>query len=219
MNRKDAERNLLRIATVLLAVAVIVACFAIVKIPFQLVKIFVLCLAAIPFAFAVFLLYVVILGHVAGLQKRNFFLYDRKQRKNISPEELTVEHVSECLLRYMILFRQGKHLYLGSLFDETSRAPEVFKPLFCYQLLGMLSDSADDTQLLSFLACGKDLADAFSTYLSQAGEAGVGREVQNHIVSFDGTDVTPFRNYLREKSDYFAERMLSYTKEHIHHFD
>lgn len=219
MNRKDAERNLIHKAVVLLAVAVIVACFAIVKLPFSIAKLLVLCLAAIPFAIALFLIYVVILGHVAGLQKRNFFLYDRKKRKNVSPEDLTAEHVSECLLRYMALFRQGKQLYLGSLFDETSRAPEVFKPLFCYQLLGMLSSNADDRQLLAFLACGKELADVLSTYLAQAGEAALGREVQALIASFDGVNVTPFRNYLQEKSDYLAERMLTYTKEHIHEFD
>ena len=145
--------------------------------------------------------------------------HDRKQRKNISPEELTAERISECLLRYMILFRQGKQLYLSALFDESGGAPEVFKPLFCYQLLGMLSSNAEDAQLRAFLSCGKELADAFSTYLGQAGEIALGRDLQTHIAAFDGTDIAPFRNYLQEKSDYLAERMLTYTKEHIHDFD
>ncbi len=219
MNRKDVERKIIRTAVVFLAIAVITVCFAVVKLPFSLARILVLCLAAIPFAIALFLIYIVILGHVAGLQRRNFFLYDRKRRENISPEDLTAERVSECLLRYMALFRQGKQLYLSALFDESGGAPEAFKPLFCYQLLGMLSGNAEDAQLRAFLSCGKELADAFSTYLTQAGEAALGRDLQTHIAAFDGTNVAPFRNYLQEKSDYLAERMLAYTKEHIHDFD
>ena len=219
MNRKDVERRIIRIAVVLLAVAVVIACFAIVRLPFSLARLLLMSLAAIPFAISLFLVYIVVLGHLAGLQKRNFFLYDRKHHKNISPDDLTVERVSECLLRYMVLFRQGKQLYLSALFDESGGAPEVFKPLFCYQLLTMLSGNAEDAQLRAFLSCGKELADAFSTYLGQAGELTLGRELQNHIASFDGTDVAPFRNYLHEKSDYLAGRMLSYTKEHIHDFD
>lgn len=219
MDRKDIERKIIRMAVVLIAIATLAACFALVKIPMSLVRVIVLCLSAFPLAVALFLIYIVILGHTAGRRKRNFFLYDRRRGENISPEDLTVERVSDCLVRYMALFRHGKNLYLASLFDENGGAPEAFKPLFCYQLLGMLSGSAEDAQLCAFLACGKELADAFSTYLTLAGEAAIGRDLQAYIAEFDGENVTPFRNYLRDKSDYLAERMLAYTKEHIHDFD
>ena len=219
MDRRDVERKMIRMAVVLIAIATLAACFAFVRIPMSLVRVIVLCLAAFPLVIALFLIYIVILGHAAGRQKRNFFLYDRRHRKNISPEDLTAERVSDCLMRYMALFRQGKQLYLSTLFDENGGAPEAFKPLFCYQLLGMLSGSAEDAQLCAFLACGKELADAFSTYLTLAGESAMGRDLQAYIAEFDGENVTPFRNYLHEKSDYLAERMLAYTKEHIHDFD
>jgi len=219
MDRRDVERKIIRMAVVLIAISIVAACFALVKIPESFVRIIVLGLAAFPLAIALFLIYIVILGHAAGRQKRNFFLYDRQRKGNISADELTVERISSCLLRYMALFRQGKQLYLAALFEETGGAPEVFKPLFCYQLLGMLSSNTEDSQLRAFLGCGKELADAFSTYLTVAGEHTIGRDLQAYIAAFDGNDVTPFRNYLREKSDYLAERMLSYTKEHIHDFD
>lgn len=219
MDRRDVERKMIRMAVVLIAISIVAACFALVKIPESFVRIIVLGLAAFPLAIALFLIYIVILGHAAGHQKRNFFLYDQQRRGNIPTEELTVERISNCLLRYMALFRQGKQLYLSALFDEAGGAPEVFKPLFCYQLLGMLSGNAEDAQLRAFLGCGKELADAFSTYLTVAGETALGRDLQAYIAAFDGNDVTPFRNYLREKGDYLAERMLSYTKEHIHDFD
>lgn len=219
MDRRDVERKIIRIAVVLIAIAILSACFALVKIPQSFVRVIVLGLAAFPLAIALFLIYIVILGHAAGRQKRNFFLYDRNRGENIPTEELTVERISDCLVRYMALFRQGKQLYLSALFDASGGAPEVFKPLFCYQLLGMLSGNAEDAQLRAFLGCGKELADAFSTYLTAAGENALGRDLQAYIAAFDGNDVTPFRNYLREKGDYLAERMLSYTKEHIHDFD
>ncbi len=219
MDRRDIERKIIRMAVVLIAISILAACFALVRIPMSLVRVIVLSLAAFPLAVALFLIYIVILGHNAGRRRRNFFLYDRKSGGNISLEDLTVEHISDCLVRYMALFRQGKQLYLSALFDETGGAPEAFKPLFCYQLLGMLSGSAEDAQLRAFLGCGKELADAFSTYLAAAGEATLGRELQAYFAAYDGSNVTPFRNYLREKGDYLATRMLSYTKEHIHDFD
>ena len=219
MNRKDIERRIVRKVAVLLAIAFLLFCVAMVKIPFSFARILVLSLAGLPLAAALFLIYILILGHITAKQRHNFFLYDSMRKESISPEELTAKRVSECLLRYMMLFRHGKQLYLGALFDERGGAPEAFKPLFCYQLLGMLSGSAEDAQLRAFLSCGKELADAFSTYLTAAGEASLGRELQHHIASYDGNNVDSFRNYLQEQSDYLAERMLAYTKEHIHEFD
>ena len=61
-----------------------------------------------------------------------------------------------------MLFRQGKELYLSSLFDENGGAPEVFKPLFCYQTLGMMSVCEEDFRWKNFVSGGKEMADAFS---------------------------------------------------------
>lgn len=219
MDKKRIERNMLRMATVLAAVALILVCFALTQVAELHWRIVLFVCAGAVFSFSAFLIYLLILGRRTQKRDHNFFLYDRKRRANMPTEELTARHVSDCLINYMAFFRKRNHLYLSSLFDADGGAPEIFKPLFCYQLLDMLAQNGNDEQFDSFLSCGKELADAFSTYLAEAGEEELIRQIQVHIAQYDGTCVSSFRSYLQEKSNYFSERMLVYTKQHIHEFD
>ena len=219
MESKDMERKWMRTSAVMLAIAIILGALAFSKAKTLGGKILLLCIAAIPFLIALLFIYSTVIAHRYRKGEHNFFLYDPRLRKNRPVEDLTFEHVSTCLTRYMALFRRGRQLYLASLFDEDGGAPESFKPLFCYQLLGMLTASPSDEQWKAFLLCGKELADAFSTYLTQADEEELARKVQNYIADFDGENIDPFREYILSKSDYLADRMLEYTRNHIHDFD
>ena len=219
MDQKHTERRLIRGAVVMMAISILLVALALTKAPSLLIRILVLCGAAVPFLIAVFLIYLVLLANRYRKGEHNFFLYDHRQRKNRPVEELTFAHVSDCLARYMSLFRRGKQLYLASLFDPDGGAPEAFKPLFCYQLLGMLTTSTSDAQWQAFLLCGKELADAFSTYLIQAEEEELARKIQYYVAEFDGENVDEFREYILSKGDYLADRMLEYTQKHIHDFD
>lgn len=210
---------MLRMAVILAAVALILVCFALTQNVGAFWKIVLFVCAAVVFALAAFFGYLLMLGRRTVKGDHNFFLYDAKAKINRPLEDLTVSLVSERVTLYMSLFQEKKRLYLSTLFDESGGAPEVFKPLFCYQLLGMLSVAENDEQFCAFLACGKELADAFSTYLNEAGEEDLARKIQMYIAQYDGKTVSPFRTYLHEKSDYLAARMLAYTKQHIHEFD
>lgn len=218
MDQKNTERRLIRIAVLLFAVSIILVAIALTKISSLFVKILLIVLAAIPVLIGAFLIYIILLAKSYQKGEHNFFLYDRKIRKNRPIEELTFAHVSNCVARYMTLFKSGKQLYLATLFEEGG-APEAFKPLFCYQLLGMLTSNPNDAQWRAFLLCGKELADAFSTYLNQADEEELARMVQYYIAEFDGQNVSPFRDYLSQKKDYLADRMLEYACTHIREFD
>ncbi|MBQ8432128.1 MAG: hypothetical protein IJX28_04515 [Clostridia bacterium] len=219
MNQEQNERRLIRGAVVLLAITLILVCVALVRPLATPAKVLLLIGAALPFLLALFLLYLVLLGRRYRKGDHNFFLYDHKRRGNRPPEELTFAHASDCLMRYMALFRRGKQLYLSTLFDENGGAPEAFKPLFCYQLLGMLTAYDSDAPWHAFLSCGKELADALTLYLTQAGEEALARNVQIYFAEFDGENVTPFRDYITQQSDTLAEGMMRYIREHIHDFD
>ena len=216
MDQKRSERMMLRAIAVLVAITVILVAGAFAWTNALWGRVLLLCCAAIPFLLALLCVYLIFLAH--SQRECNYFLYDRKRRGNMPPEELTVDHVSDRVVQYMLLFRHGKELYLSSLFDEDGGAPEVFKPLFCYQLLGMMSVCEEDSRWQGFLDGGKELADAFSTYLAQADEEELGRRVQYYIDQSEGA-VGEFRAYLREQSEYLAERMLEYTRRHIREFD
>jgi len=216
LDQKQSERMMLRAIAVLAAITAILVVGAFVWMDVLWGRVLLLCCAAIPFLLALLCVYLILLAH--SQKECNYFLYDRKRRGNMSPEELTVDHVSDRVVQYMLLFRHGKELYLSSLFDEDGGAPEVFKPLFCYQLLGMMSVCEEDSRWQGFLDGGKELADAFSTYLAQAGEEELGRRVQYYVAQNENA-IGEFRAYLREQSEYLAERMLEYTRRHIREFD
>lgn len=217
MDQKQSDRMMLRAVAVLVALTVILVVGAFKWTDAIWGRIVLLCCAAFPLLVALLCIYLMILAH--SKREYNYFLYDKKRKGNMPQEELTVDHVSDCLVRYMMLFRQGKELYLSSLFDENGGAPEVFKPLFCYQTLGMMSVCEEDFRWKNFVSGGKEMADAFSSYLSAAGDEELGRRIQYYIATSDHGSMAEFRDYLREKSDYLAERMLAYTREHIREFD
>ncbi len=218
MEKRSSARLFLRISAILVGIAIIVAAIAIVKVEHPVARVLLLVLAGIPFLLAAFLIYLVILSYRADKGEHNYFLYDRALKGNMPLEKLTSAHVSECILRYMALFRRGKQLYIANLFDEEGGAPEVFKPLFCYQLLGMMAVCTEKAQWNAFLEGGKELADVFSTYLLQEGEEELSREVQYHMAHAQG-DARSFQLYLQSKSEYLSHRMLEYTKKHLHEFD
>jgi len=217
MNKTNVTRRLMRMIAVLVAASVVAFCYAIKKIHAVFAQGMVIFGSIILFAAACFLIVVLITGLRA--QKRNFFLYDPRKHQEITPDELTAEHIAERLMAYMAMFRHGQQLYLSELFDDDSEAPEVIKPLFCYQILNMLSTSPEDAPLGAFLSCGKELGDAFSTYLSLAEDAPMGREIQTLISRFDGSSTAELRSFLHQKKTYLYTRMLEYTKQHIREFD
>ena len=218
MDQKHSERILLRVATVLIGISVILVALAFTRLSGLPSRVLTVTIAALIFLLGGFLIYLVILSRRAQKGDHNYFLYDRALKKNMSPEQLTSAHVSLRTMHYMSLFRRGKQLYISSLFDENGGAPEVFKPLFCYQLLEMMSVCTEKAQWQAFLDGGKELADVFSTYLLMAGEDELCRDVQYYMASAK-EDVEPFRSYLESKSEYLSQRMLEYTKQHLHEFD
>ncbi len=218
MNQRISERRLLRIAAILFAISVIGIAYAYLQVRDLPSRIVILVVSSIPFLFGAFLVYLVILSKKAAKKKFNYFLYDRKIKGNMPPEQLTSAHVVERTLSYMALFRRGRQLSIQSLFDENGGAPEAFKPLFCYQLLGMMSVCTEKAQWDAFLEGGKELADIFSTYLQSAQDEELNRNIQFYLVQTD-CDVDAFRTYLETQSEHLSRQMLAYTKEHLHEFD
>ncbi len=219
MDQNRSERLLLRAAAILFGLSALLVAVAFTQFERIISKILMTVCAAIPFLIGLFLVYLVILSRRASKQRFNYFLYDRKLRGNMPAEQLTASHVSDCLMRYMTLFRQGKRLYINQLFEESSGVPNAFKPLFCYQILGMMSASTQQSQWDAFLEGGKEMADVFSTYLAQAGEDELSRDIQFYMATSDAEASDAFRQYLQSRQEYLSERMLAYTKEHIREFD
>ena len=216
-NRKLGGR-VLRTAVLLLLLAGLLVLLALLKVSNTVLRIGLLVLAAIPLIGSLLCFYVLWLANSAKQTQRNFFLYDPKRKCNRSVEELDADEVMGRTLQYMSMFRRGRQLYIASLFDEAGGAPEVFKPLFCYQLFALLILCDERERWDAFLACGKELADTFDRYLTEQEDEELCRRLQTAVACYPEEGFEAFREYLLPKRALFSERIMNYVRQHIREF-
>ena len=213
------ERRLLRTACLLLLLAGALVALALVRISSVGWRTVVLILAALPALSALVLFRIVFLARRTRQERRNFFLYDPRTRTNRSPEVLEPEEVMDRTLRYMSMFRQGRQFYISRLFDAEGGAPEVFKPLFCYQLLELLILCDEPERWDAFLACGKELADTFDFYLANEDEDDLCRRLQVAVACFPTEGAAAFRETLMPQRERLESKLMSYVQRHIRQFE
>jgi hypothetical protein len=217
-NRDEAASKIIRFFSIILAVAIVSFCYALTRLENGFFRMIIFVLSAIFGLFSIFTIVVMILGSTIEENGRNFFLYDAKKKKEISPDELTLSSVRERLLRYMSSFKVHGRLYIGDLFDEKQHVPEHFKPLFCYELLHQIADDHADAELL--LSFGLECAETFSKYLNQNKDYDLALDIKLFFIDFStgkkkGED---FKRYVTAKKAHIEEKMMSYTKENIEKF-
>ena len=215
----DINDKIIRFGAILVAVAVIIACFAYTKAEQFLFKIALFVLSGILGIIGAFIIFVVAVGSKIEAQKNNIFLYDKKKKQDIPLSELTVDEIRNRLVAYMGAFRYRGRLYIGDLFDEKYTAiPEAIKPLFCYELLCQISENRADAEI--FLSFGLECAEIFSKYLSQNGDYELALAVKGFIIDFSEGDknAEAFQNYLASQKECLEEKILSYTVKNIEKF-
>lgn len=215
----ELGEKIIRFGAILVAAAIILFCFAYTKIESPI-------LAAIVFGFSgllgcvgLFIIVVVAAGMRAEKHKTNFFLYDKKQKKNMEPSDLTVTEVRARLADFMATFKYRGKLYVGDLFDERRHIPEHFKPLFCYELLCQISEGSQ-AQAEIFLSFGFECADIFSKYLSQNADYELASKIKTFIAEYSTEDhkADDFCSYIASQKQAIEEKMLNYTITNIEKF-
>lgn len=218
---REANAKLIRFASVLIAVAIIMACFSYTKLQGETVGMAVYVLAGLVASFGLFIIFIVIAGMRMEKKKVNFFLYDKKKKCDISPDELTVSIIRQRLISYMALFKHKGKLYVGDLFDERHIAvPEAIKPLFCYELLCEIADDGGANASV-FLSFGTECANIFSKYLCQNDDSELAREINSYFAKFDVNkeSAAAFREYIVSKKAHIEEKMLNYTLTNLEKFN
>lgn len=215
----ELGEKIIRFGAILVAAAIILFCFAYTKIESPLLQ-------AVAFGFSgllgcvgIFIIVVIAVGMRAEKHKTNFFLYDRKKKKNIELCDLTVTEIRARLAVFMSTFKYRGKLYIGDLFDEKRHIPEHFKPLFCYELLCQISEGSK-AQAESFLSFGFECAEIFSKYLSQNADYELASKIKAFISEYsDGEQKTEdFCSYIAEQKQSIEEKMLNYTVTNIEKF-
>lgn len=152
----------------------------------------------------------------------NFFLYDRKKKKNIPVEKLGFKTVNERM-SFMLtqLAESPEALWKGDvlLFEaERFGYKSVYKPLVAYKMLFDLGNQGPDSGYWNFLKTApQENLNAIYAALERAGEKKMVEAFQLILERADG-DYAKVKEFLRKNLGYIRSKMLSYVVRHIEYF-
>ena len=212
---------LYKFCAILIAIAIVTAAFTYKKVEDPLIQIVLFSLSGIIFTFAIYLIRTAHKAKQLTNRRVNYFLYDKKSGGDKNIDSLTFTEIREKIQKYMSFFRRGQKLYLGDLFDENIKIPQVFRPLFCFELLySMSEDKEQNSRAKLFLSFGVECAGAFYAHLSRAGETELADDIRMFFSDFAaGKDnEKEFLEYLRSKKQHIEESVFKYLREHINEF-
>lgn len=216
----EANAKIIRFGSILIAIAIVLACFAYTKIDPGISQVAMYVTAGLVALIGGFLIFVIAYGTHLEKQKRNFFLYDKKLKKDIPLDELSVSRVRERLIMHMSLFKHKGKLYVGDLFDSrTLIVPEVIKPLFCYELLCEIADE-NGANASVFLSFGTECSDIFTKYLSVNDDHELALKIKGYFYAYATNQAIAeeFREYIVSNKAHIEEKMLGYAKKNIEKF-
>lgn len=218
---KDAVSKLIRIASVMIAIAIVGICFAYTKLDGTGIgQIAVYAVSALLALLGAFIIFVMAYGTHLDKHRNNLFLYDKKTKKDIPVSELTVERIRERLVMQMAVFKRGGKLYVGDLFESrVITVPEAIKTLFCYELLCEIADEkgADPSVFLSF---GAECADIFTKYLGANDDHELALKIKGYFFAYadDKSVAEEFCEYVKSKKEHLQKNMLDFTVKNIEKF-
>lgn len=218
---KDAVSKLIRIASVMIAIAIVGICFAYTKLDGTGIgQIAVYAVSALLALLGAFIIFVMAYGTHLDKHRNNLFLYDKKTKKDIPVSELTVERIRERLVMQMAVFKRGGKLYVGDLFESrVITVPEAIKTLFCYELLCEIADEkgADPSVFLSF---GAECADIFTKYLGANNDHELALKIKGYFFAYadDKSVAEEFCEFVKSKKEHLQQSMLDFTVKNIEKF-
>ncbi len=216
----EARMKLIKIASVGVAGAIVLACYAYTKIEEVLLQTVLFGVASlIAVISGIMIIGTVSLGREQKA-RRNFFLYDRRNKKEIEVGDLTLDRVRERSREFMGIFKRGGKLYVGELFDDNPHIPEHFKPLFCYEILCELASGEGGVDAKTFLSFGRECADIFSKYLRENRDYELAVGINGFICDYspENNNSESFTEYLKTQKEHIERQMLSYAVENIEKF-
>ncbi len=215
---REITDKVTRFGAVLVAISIILFVYTYKKLAGSTWQIMLFITATLLLLFGLFLIITIQLGTRSEKSHRNYFLYDKKAKQDRAPESLTVSYIRRRIDDYMSAFRFRGKLYLGDLFAEEQRIPEVFKPLFCYELLCQVAEDRQKAAIL--LSFGEDCAAVFRQYLTESEDSELAHAVSAYIHNYEEDDATgdAFWRYLSDKKEQLENKMRSYTLQNIEKF-
>lgn len=218
--RFDGMMKTVKIASIGVAAAIIIACFA-----FTQVEDLIFCTVLYGAASLIGTVSMIfIFGSIslwrAEKNRRNFFLYDKKAKTDIPLSALSFEEVRRRLVDLMSIFKRRGKIYLGDLFIDTP-IPEQFKILFCYEILYEIALEDGSLPPEVFLSYGSECADIISDHLRRNGDYELANAVSGYVREYseEKSNADSFMEYIRNKKKHIEEKMLGYAVDNIEKFN
>ncbi len=152
----------------------------------------------------------------------NYFLFDRKKKKNIPVEKLRFKQVSERMTFLMLQIADSpEQLWKSDVLlrgDETYGYRCVYKPLVAYKMLFDLGEQGVDSGYWKFFreAPASNL-NAICETLERVGEKKM-IEVFRILVDREPKDNDKLKEFLLKNQPYIRSKMVSYVVRHIELF-
>ncbi len=213
-NKLTPTERLVRIGSVMVALAIIGICFAIARVEDIIIKIAIIAFSGmLIFIGGLFIASVVYLKH-HETHKKNYILYDKKTKSDISLEQVNFELVRGKLLDYMSVFRRGKQLYVGELFIDTPWTIEGMKTLVCYELLYELATKKDIVGCKNFLGYGAECSGIFSKYLIENKDFDLSANVAKYFTEYaqNKDAAKEFCEYIDTQKVHIEKRVVEFVK-------
>lgn len=213
---------LYKFCAVLIAISIVLAAFTYTKVEGMTLQLALFTLSGLLMSFAIFLITTARKAKKLSERNVNYFLYDRKLDSERSIDTLTFPEIRVKIQKYMGMFKRGKKLYLGDLFDERINIPKAYRPLFCYELLYEMSeDKNPEYRINNFLSFGVECAGVFYAHLSSAGENQLAEDLKQFFSDFaqGKNNTAEFSLYLQSKKQHIESSVIKYLREHINEFN
>ena len=151
----------------------------------------------------------------------NYFLYDKRRKKNIAPEKLTFEIVNERMSFFVSHVAQGKaaNLWMGDILQHPERFDpnHVYMPLVAYKMLYDLGRENSDRGWSMFSNCPEENLRVITYALRTNGEQDMVRALR-YLHDNCGNDYERLRDYIQGNQKYIQSRMFGYVRRNLEVF-
>ena len=212
---------LYKLAAVLLSIGFILFCLGFVRVEAPFWRFAIISLGSVLCFLGITLFLTIRSAKKFAKQKHNYFLYDRKTKKDIDVDSLTFSDVRAKVQKYMSFFKRGGKLYVGDLFNNDIKIPPAIRTLFCYELLYEISDGGAGVEKAKrFLSFGNECAGVFYVHLSAAGEIQLAEKLRSYFNGHASGDDSSekLHRFLDANKPYLEAAIIKFTKDHINEF-
>ncbi len=166
-------------------------------------------------------LLVVLYFYVTRDAEPNFFLFDRKRKRNIPLEKLTFKIVNERMTFYLSMVCDGsveQRWTENALENDRQLGPHrVYRPLLAYKMLYDLADKDLESDWALLYSAKPEIVNSLCSALEQGGEREIVRAFRYVMDSYRETPAK-IRDFICGNQKYFCGRMVKYITKNIELF-